>query len=211
MSSKSYSLSWYQASGHFSALLTVHVCEHYTNPRSVAVLVEMEVVKIKCFLVCWVVLSDPLKWGRQTSANTEAAWSWASSRAGILFMSASRRPTSTRLNGFLWHLGIFMASSDSMGFTAETAGSSKGGTATRHCRSKILNTSKRGHCFASGVILTFGFVDVIWNISLFWCSATLDYISASFWAITMYRLCSEWNYAKSFCELDVAFCVWVSA
>lgn len=32
----------------------------------------MEVVKIKCFLVCQVVLSDPLKWGRQTSANTEA-------------------------------------------------------------------------------------------------------------------------------------------
>lgn len=42
------------------------------------------------------------------------------SRAGILFMSASRRPASTRLNGFLWQLGIFMASSHSTGFTAET-------------------------------------------------------------------------------------------
>lgn len=50
-------------------------------------------------------------------------------------MSAGRRPTSTLLNGFLWQLGIFMAPSDSMGFAAETEGSSEGGgTAAIHCR-----------------------------------------------------------------------------
>uniref|UniRef100_A0A3Q0R717 Scm polycomb group protein like 2 n=1 Tax=Amphilophus citrinellus TaxID=61819 RepID=A0A3Q0R717_AMPCI len=34
----------------------------------------MEIVKIKCFLVCGAVLSDPLEKGGQTSANTEPVW-----------------------------------------------------------------------------------------------------------------------------------------
>lgn len=132
-----------------SSLLTAQVCEHDTNPRSAAVWVEMEVVKIKCFLVCWEVLSDPLKWVRQSKANTGAVWSWASSRAGILFMLASRRPTSTRRNGFLWQLGIFMTSSVSLGFAAETAGSSERAAATLHC-----SHTDRRRC-VSGEILTF--------------------------------------------------------
>lgn len=58
----------------FSDPLIVQVREHYSNPTSVAVLVEMEVVKIKCFLVCGALLSDPLE-RREQRKHGKPVWS----------------------------------------------------------------------------------------------------------------------------------------
>lgn len=78
-------------------------------------------------------------------------------------MSASRRPTSTRLNGFLWQLGMFMASSNSMGFIAETEGSSEGGTGTIHCRCwGFESRGERTLCFCRDFHSSF--LDLLWNI-----------------------------------------------
>lgn len=79
---------------------------------------QLDVVKTKCFLVGGAVLSDPPEWGRLSIANTKPVWGGAANP----FKSVSGRPTSTHPNGFLWQLGIFMASSDSVGFSAQTQG-----------------------------------------------------------------------------------------
>lgn len=52
----------------------------------------------------------------------------------LLFMLASGRLASTRLNGFLRQLGIFMASFDWTVFGVETEGSPDERAATIHCR-----------------------------------------------------------------------------
>ena len=113
-------------------------------------------------------------WARQTDQHKH----WTKSGAGILFKSTSRRPTSTRLNGFLWQLGIFMAPSDSMGFAAEIEGSSEGGTATIHCRCSNTRKGDTNRLFLK--FKAFEFLDLISNVSLFWCSAALDYFLLPF-------------------------------
>lgn len=148
----------------------------------------MEVVKIKCFLVCRGLFCLTLfsEADRPVQTLNQSVWSWARSRAGILFMSASRRPTSTRLNGFLWQLGIFMAPFDSMGFAAETEGSSEGGTATIHCRcSKFQTQGKktlsgilgRFNLWFSGFKLELISILKIWWLGLFsWFILSLHYV-----------------------------------
>lgn len=106
------------------------------------------------------------------------------SGAGILFMSASRRPTSTRLNGFLWQLGIFMASSDSVGFIAQgglgRGGFQREGRPQYIADAKTLKHKERRHCEASEDILTFGFVDLICIFVSFVCCGLFFFSSLQF-------------------------------
>lgn len=65
---------------------------------------------------------------------------------------------------------------------------------------KGFKHKERRHCLASGEILTSEYLDLIRNVSLFWCSGTLDYLYASFWAFTMCGLHRECDYPQSLCK-----------
>lgn len=119
-------------------------CPGSSNPGQVAA-ASLEPKTIKNELVpalldsfCVSLCSEPDRWV-QTLKQCGA---------GLLFMLASRRLASTRLNGFLRQLGIFMASFDWMVFGVETEGSPDERAATIHCRCWKLQHKERRPCLA---------------------------------------------------------------
>lgn len=107
-------------------------CPGSSNPREVsaASLQTPKTIKSSSCPVGWC-LCESLQWLKQCGA-------------GLLFMLASWRLASTRLNGFLRQLGIFMASFDWMVFGVETEGSPDEKAATIHCRCWSFNTGGGG-------------------------------------------------------------------